>query len=341
MLVAALILQSLQSDNPAAWGDEALQSIRREYYLPKSKLYAERPDKKQPAFNWGVGVMLSALNAAAKHDPKYKPWLREYADATRVYWNHGGYDVLPAPKPLDRYYDDNAWMALALAETYAVLGDRKYLDWAKGALDYALSGEAKEGGIYWREKDRASRNTCASAPTAAACLALSKPLKDPKLIEKARSLFDWTVRHLRDPSDGLFWDSLSEDGKIDKTKWTYNTALMIRTANGLNEKSSAMEMAAASKKRWLKDGLIADSGRFAHLLLEACLTNRSEDNKWIEAIKAVHEARSKEGFYPSHWSELKVAQNPELLDQASIARACFVLAGRSPSEGSGSKGTNL
>src|SRR5262245_25572457 len=89
-------------EGPAAWGIEALESIRRHYYLTRTHLYADRADKEQPAFNWGVGVMLSALNAAAKHDRKYKFWLREYADATRVYWNNGGYDVLPAPKPMDR-----------------------------------------------------------------------------------------------------------------------------------------------------------------------------------------------------------------------------------------------
>lgn len=326
MLVAALILQSLQSDNPAAWGEEALQTLRREYFLPKSKLYAERPDKKQPAFNWGGGVMLSALNAAAKHDPKYKPWLREYADATRVYWNQGGYDVLPVPKPLDRYYDDNAWMALALAETYEILGDRKYLDWAKGALDFALSGEPKNGGIFWREKDRASRNTCASAPTAAACLALAGPLKKPELIERAKSLFDWTVRHLRDPSDGLFWDSLSEDGKIDKTKWTYNTALMIRTARGLGEFAAADHMVESATKRWLKDGRILDVGRFSHLLLEIWLDAPGMKDASLEALKQVNGARNSKGFYPAHWGDLKVGENPEILDQAAFARACLFVS---------------
>src|SRR5687768_11497712 len=108
-------------------GFEAIEQIRREYYLPESKLYCESIEagqskiqspkskirKSGPAFNWPAGVMLSALNAAARLEPKYKTWLREHADATRAYWNANGpvagYDVLPGPKKrtgADRYYDD-------------------------------------------------------------------------------------------------------------------------------------------------------------------------------------------------------------------------------------------
>lgn len=311
----------------AALGEQALAMLRREYYLPKTRLYAERPDKKQAAFNWGVGVMLSALNAAAKHHPKYKPWLAEYTEASHTYWNQGGYDVLPAPKPLDRYYDDNAWMALALCETYEVLGERKYLERARGALDFALSGEAKEGGIYWRESDKASRNTCSNAPTAAACLALSRHFDGAKLKEKARQLFDWTRKHFEDPADGLFWDSLSNSGRLDKTKWTYNTALMIRTALELSERQLAEKWVAASKKRWLLEGRIADPGRFAHLLLEAWLAANPTDPDAKRALELVAGRRTGSGFYPSHWSKDQVPDNPEILDQAAIARAAFVLAG--------------
>lgn len=328
------MLALCQASDPAEWGREALEMIRRDYYLPKTKLYSERPDKKQPAFNWGVGVMLSALNAATRQDLKYKPWLREFADASRVYWNKGGYDVLPVPKPLDRYYDDNAWMALALAETHELLGDKKYLTWARGALDFALKGEAKDGGIYWRESDRASRNTCACAPTAVACIVIGRLQKDEALIERGRRIYEWAVKHLRDPEDWLYWDSLSNSGKVDKTKWTYNTALMLRANYELlvedGHKSAPSETDHASRKRWLKEGRIDDSGRFAHLLLETWITVSGIRPEHSAAVSAVYAARNAKGWYPSHWGELKVADNPEILDQASFARACFVLATHRP-----------
>lgn len=322
------IVLALNAPDPALWGREALTMIRRDYYLPKTKLYAEKPDRKQPAFNWGVGVMLSALNAAAKHDKKYRPWLKEYADASRVYWNKGGYDVLPAPKPLDRYYDDNAWMVLALVETYEVLGDKKYLKWAREALAFALEGEAKDGGIYWRESDKASRNTCSNAPVAAACLALAKHQETERLSAKAEEIFEWTYQNLRDPTDGLYWDSLSNTGKIDKTKWTYNTALMIRASQF--RETAFEETLNNSTKRWLVNGKLADSGRFAHLLLEAWVGVHGVKPEYVRALENVRKARSANGYYPSNWSELKAARNPELLDQAAFARACFVVAGKLP-----------
>jgi len=327
-VVAALsILLMTTPPDFARLGDETLAMIQERYFLPDRNLYAERPDRKQPAFNWGVGVMLSALNAAAKHDKKYLPSLRAYANATRLYWNDGGYDVLPAPKSKDRYYDDNAWMALAFVETYEILGDRKYLDWANDALNFALKGEAPDGGIYWRETDRASRNTCSCAPTAAACLAIYSITKDPKLKAKAENLFAWTEKHLMDPQDSLMWDALGNDGKLHQMKWSYNTALMIRTGHDL-QRPLAQKMRDAARKHWIKEGRIADPGRFAHLLLEALLRSGAPRKELEAAVLAVHAAKTKEGFLPGHWHNLKTESNPEILDQAAFARACFVLASK-------------
>lgn len=323
-MVAMLALSS--PPDLATMGRETMAMLRREFYIPSTKLYAEHADRKQPAFNWGVGVMLSALNAAARHDDTYQDQLREYADATRIYWNQGGYDVLPAPKPLDRYYDDNAWMVLALVETFEILGDRKYLTWAEEALSFALSGEAKDGGIYWRESDKASRNTCSNAPTAAACLAVAKHTNDAKLRTKAHELYDWTRKHFQDPVDHLYWDNLSNTGKLDKTKWSYNTALMIHTAARLGLKEDVAAMMPTSHERWLRDGRFQDVGKFAHLLLEAWLIADKPRPEYTEALTKLYAARSERGFVPGHWGRTNVDSNPEILDQAAFARACFVLA---------------
>ncbi len=44
------------------------------------------------------------------------------------------------------------------------------------------------------------------------------------------TIYAWTKKNLQDPADGLFWDNLSLDGRIGKAKFSYNTALMLRTA---------------------------------------------------------------------------------------------------------------
>ncbi|CAN5710364.1 glycoside hydrolase family 76 protein [soil metagenome] len=354
ILPALMIASSLTSDSAFAQRGLALTArIQKEFALPDSHLYAEKHGESQPAFDWSVGVWLSALNSAVELDAGYKKALREFADATWVYWNDKGpvpgYDVLPAPKPVDRYYDDNAWMVMALVETYDHLGDAKYLDWAQKSLSYVLSGEDEKlgGGIYWRESDRgASKNTCSNAPSAAACLAVWEKTKDGKLLAKARELYAWTYKTLRDPDDGLMWDAISADGKIEKMKWSYNTALMIRTAAGLyaatkreTYRRQALEFEAAATKHWFDPatGALKDEGKFGHLLTEAFLFRRKwapgGDDKAVEASRRALEnlesaSKSKEGWYPARWDQGAPSGAPALIDQAAVARGYLEMAAR-------------
>jgi hypothetical protein len=331
-------------------GFEVIEQIRREYYLPDSKLYCEdiqaNGKKSGPCFNWGTGVMLPALNAAAKLDTKYKVWLREYADASHVYWNEKGpvpgFDVLPAPKPVDRYYDDNAWMVMALVDTYEILGDKKYLDWADQSLAYVLSGwdEKLGGGIYWRESDKASKNTCSNAPSAAACLAVAQYRRTKELVGWAQKIMVWNQKHLQDPSDALYWDSLNLAGKVDKTKWTYNTGLPIRAWAGLGKHMSVdqenlSKTIDSSIKRWFdaKTGAAKDGGKFAHLLFEGLALARPEDSgirKKIDvALDYLHQhVRSPEGRYGDGWDKPfnPKAKKFALIDQAAAARAFLFAA---------------
>ncbi len=222
----------------AAWGKEALSVLRQDLHLPDQRLYAEswsaRDGASGPAFAWSCGVALSALNAGADEDASWEAALREYADALVVYWNPEGpvpgYDVLPCPKPVDRYYDDNEWLVLALLETHAILGDAAYLDRAERAMRFVLSGrdEFLGDGIYWRESDRASKNACSNAPAALAAYRLYEVTGNPEYLSAGNTLLDWTLRTLADPEDGLVWDNVRLDGSVEKTKWSYNTALTLQ-----------------------------------------------------------------------------------------------------------------
>ena len=358
MILPILAFMTMQNTAEVlkARGFEVLEQVRRDYYLPETRLYCEevsRDGKKSgPAFNWGVGVMLSALNAAAKLDPKYKHWLREFADASRIYWNDKGpvpgYDVLPCPKPIDRYYDDNAWMVLALVETYEVLGDKKYLDWAEDGLNFVLSGwdDKLGGGIYWRENEKTSKNTCSNAPAAAACYAVAKHRNGQRLGDEGRRILAWTEK-LMDPSDGLFWDNITLTGKIEKTKWSYNTGLVFRSM-AMEEAKLAEEMGRGSDwrvstknaiARWFDpvSGSLKDVGKFAHLLIEGLWIHepRSEDLrlKTFKALEFVYsKVRDSKGRYGGNWSAA-VSQNQakfELIDQASVARAFLFAANNIP-----------
>ncbi len=334
-------------DDLRTWGLETLVQIRRDYRLSGNGLYADALEAKKPsgpAFCWGVGVQMSALVAAAKIDSAWRKDLKEYAVATRVYWNDKGpvpgYDVLPGPKDVDRYYDDNMWMVMALADAAAVLKDPKVLGWAEDTLKFVLSGEDDKlgGGIYWHEPKKDTKNTCSNAPAAAACLAVYGQTRNPAYLLKARELYAWTRKTLQDPADGLMWDSLHLDGTIDRTKWSYNTALMIRTAAELARltpdrgyKEDAERMAAASEKRWVdpETGAIKDGGRFAHLLLESWtyVPTSARKEATRRALRWLHEhGRNASGQYGSGFNAPPKADQAkfELIDQASAARALLM-----------------
>lgn len=349
--LASLGPRSLPTGPPApyrAWGLEAAGRIREEYRLPNG-LYADAIERKPglaitpsgPAFNWGVGVWMTALNAAAEADPKWKPELRAFVDATRVYWNDKGpvpgYDVLPGPKDVDRYYDDNQWMVMALVDASRILRDPKVFGWAEETLTFVLSGEDDKlgGGIYWHEPKKESKNTCSNGPAAAACLAVYERTRKPETLARAKSLYAWTKRTLQDPEDGLFWDSIRLDGTIEKTKWSYNTALMIRTAAELGRltgerayKDEAERMAVASEARWVDPatGAIRDGGRFAHLLLDSWrfVPTPARREKARRALRWVHDhGRTPGGLYGPQFDRTPDPAKTrfELIDQASAARA--------------------
>lgn len=317
-----------------------MHRITQEFRL-ESGYYAEALQagkrSNQIAFNWSVGVHLSALAASAKSDSSHRAELIRFADLAQTYWNPlgpvPGYDVLPAPKPVDRYYDDNAWMVLALVETYKVTGETRFLDRAEASLKYVLSGEddVLGGGIYWRESDKATKNTCSNAPSAAACLAMAKYRNRETYREKAEALYVWCQKNLQDPNDKLYWDNIDRSGKIEKTKWSYNSALMLRVARELG-RPEALSLAKACAKRWVNPstGVIEDEAQFAHLLFENLLPYESELKlnlaRGLSAVKP-----GPDGWYGKRWSANSESVSPqrrELIHQVSFARAFYVAQNR-------------
>ncbi|MBD3174702.1 MAG: hypothetical protein GF320_05960 [Armatimonadia bacterium] len=342
----------------AEWGLEAIEIIRRDLYLSEKSLYADKmtdDGPSGPAFMWGCGVMLSALNGAAAVDPSYRPWLVEYVHALERYWSEEGpvpgLDVLPTPKPVDRYYDDNAWVVIALVESADLLGGEESahaLDFAQRTMDYVLSGEDATlgGGIYWRESDKASKNTCSNSPSAVAAYLLYQATGDDGYRDAGDRLLGWTLQRLQDPADGLMWDNIAVDGSIEKTKWSYNTALTIRalllaadTGSGLGTpaalRTEASRMADAAIEYWIdpETGAIDDGAAFAHLLAEALLVAAGslEEPRYRDAAEGAlvwlrEHGAGPGGIYPGRWSEETLEPRSEwsLMDQASAARGFLV-----------------
>ena len=352
-IVSPACAQTPTSLTLIGWGRETLAQIDRDFWMNSRHLYAEdskavldrkESEKRQPAFMWSCGVQITALAAATQLDRiHYLSRLKMYAAGLDAYWQTGngigGYDVLPVPKDLDRYYDDNAWIVLGMIEVYGVTGDLQFLSRAEKTAAFVLSGEDSQlgGGLYWRESDKKSKNTCTNGPAIVGVLRLYQITRKPAYLETAKRLYAWVNSHLQD-KDGLYWDNINLKGEVSQMKFTYNTALMLRAnvefyrvTKDPKYIAEASRIAYAALQKWFApDGGVHDGGRFAHLLVGALIElNRiAPAAKWRKPVEKalvyVHDhVKDPEGRYPDHWDRPQTTplEKFTLLDQSSVARA--------------------
>jgi hypothetical protein len=283
--------------------------------------------------------MFTALVAAARHDSmSFTPTMNRFFHAMDRYWDSQapvpGYEPSPTRgNGHDKYYDDNAWMVLTYTEAFELTHDPRYLQRAQETLAFVLSGwdEQAGGGIWWHEGHRGgSKNTCINAPAAVACLRIADylpPEKAKRLVDMARRLVEWTNKNLR-TGDGLFADSIKvNSGTVNRTKLTYNTALMIRANLGLYRHlgdeqylNDAKRISNASS--WFIDNrthAYRDSVKWSHLLVEADLEMYRETHD----ERLMQRAAANADYEYQMWKE-----NPptELIDVASIARTLWLMA---------------
>lgn len=311
-------------------------SIQKSFYDEKTGLYAQSIEKRDPEFMWGNGIMFSALVAAMRHEPTtYQPVLDRFFAALDRYWDAQapipGYEPSPTRgQGRDKYYDDNQWMVITFMEAFDQTKDPKYLTRAEQTLAFSLSGWDDElgGGIWWHEQHKdGSKNTCSNAPAAVACLRVARHRQDPENTAWARKLVTWTTTHLQD-KDGLFFDHQRvADGHVNKRKFTYNAALMLRANLGLyratNEPAFLTEAkrigAACNAFTNEKTGAYRDSPRFTHLLVEADLElyRTTREESLLTRARRNGEAA---------WSKWQTSPPKQLIEQASIARMLWLLA---------------
>jgi predicted alpha-1,6-mannanase (GH76 family) len=340
------------------WTKEAEAATRyclKSFWDDKANRFCPATPMKSDAlpwdFMWANGVAFSMLVGAVRHNPRYyRPHLDRFFDGMEGYWDKNApipaYDAyLASPTSDDKYYDDNAWMVITFAEAYTLTQERRFLTRAIATMQYVLSGWDSKlgGGIYWRQ-DHKSKNTCSNAPTAYAALVLFGLTKKPTYKEWAERIVDWTQRTLQAPN-GLYWDNQSiENQQIEKTQWTYNTALMIRSHVALSRATGekrhldeALRLARASEENFVRKetGAFRDEANFSHLLCEAFLDVwRETKEPWLlRRVEAngefvLRHLRDKDGGFWTEWRIKPDRNEPRktLMANASTTRLLWVLA---------------
>ncbi|GIV15889.1 MAG: hypothetical protein KatS3mg022_1324 [Armatimonadota bacterium] len=301
---------------------EALERVEKTLRVPNSPMYRERLSGASLPYAtlWPLSMYHCALITAVEYDPKrYLRALKRLQQTLLAYWDDRhqppGFDAYP--KGNDKYYDDNAWMALNYLRLYILTREREWLCWAQDVHRFVWSGwdEQLGGGIYWHQS-RKSKNTCSNAPALVSALWLYSLTRAEEYLGQAKRIHTWLSAHLQDPEDGLFWDNVQMDGRVDRTKFAYNSALVIqanlwwyRITRREEYLREAIRLARASERMWFGWRSRALEG-YAPFVVKLCeayrqLAEVTGDSRWAVLIertaKFVKTLRSPEGDYPDDW----------------------------------------
>lgn len=318
-------------------------------YLASSE-QANTPN--QYSYLWPYSGTFSAVNALfeATKDKKYQqildkkvlPGLEEYFDLKRNPRGYASY-INTAPQS-DRFYDDNVWLGIDFTDTYMMTNEPKYLDKAKLIWTFVASGidDKLDGGIYWCEQKKESKNTCSNAPGSVFALKLFEATKDSTYFHLGKDLYDWTKKHLQDTSDYLYYDNVRLDGKIGEAKYAYNSGQMMQSAALLYKLtkdeaylSEAQNIAGSCYNHFFAD-FTAPSGEQFKLLKKGDvwfiavmlrgfieLYNLDNNKTYIDAFGknldyAWTHTRDDNGLFNTDWSGKKKDDKKWLLTQAAM-----------------------
>ncbi|NDV58151.1 glycoside hydrolase family 76 protein [Bacteroides sp. 519] len=312
------------------------------------------------SYLWPYSGTFSAVNALyeSTRDDRLKKildkqvlvGLEEYFDTKRVPYGYASY-IRTAPES-DRFYDDNIWLGIDFTDIYTMSNEAHYLEKAKLIWDFVLSGKDNklDGGIYWCEQKKESKNTCSNAPASVFAFKLFKATGDSVYFKTGQELYKWTQTHLQDESDKLYFDHIALDGKIGKAKYAYNSGQMMQAAAllyKLTQKqeylTEAQDIAKACYSYFFHDFTTPNGDKFnmlnkgdtwftAVMLRGFIELYRIDENKeYITAFKKTLDyawdyARDDNGLFYTDFSGKKQEKKKWLLTQAAMVEMYARLA---------------
>ena len=191
----------------------------------------------------------------------------------------------------DIYYDDNAWVGLALVQHARRRPGDGRLDRAVALAGFARSGwddapgPPSPGGVFWVQQGRGiglrnhDRNAISTAPNAQLILHLEAlGALPPEGHPGPRRLHDWVTGALTGPG-GLIRDKIRGDGTIDLATWTYNQGSMIGLRAQLGQLDASATLATRALDHYRDTAYAGEPGAFVAILVRNLLVlhARSDD----------------------------------------------------------------
>jgi len=259
-------------------------NIYRYFYDTSKALYYEtnniQPKEKKHSYLWPLCALIQAANEEEVLNPS-KDFMTPVMKAIHQYYS----DLPPVPayqayvtkeEKDSRFYDDNQWIAIACLDAYNRTKNKKYLNIAEGIYRFMMTGfdTLSGGGLYWREDQKTSKNTCSNGPGIIIALDLYKITHQQNYLDTAMVLYNWVNAHLQS-RDGLFYDNIKIPSlKIDSAVYTYNTGTMLQSNVLLYEITKdkkylkeAERIAAAAKQHFYKNSKLPGNYWFNAVLL--------------------------------------------------------------------------
>lgn len=259
------------------------ENITSQFYLPQDGLYKEtsaEKNERKHSYLWPLCALMQAHNELEAVRPG-SDYLSPVMNAIQQYYNPNpptpGYQAYVSKEQADtRYYDDNQWIGIAAMDVYHRTGKATYLELSKTIYRFMMTGydTVTGGGIYWREGDKSSKNTCSNGPGILLALQLYKVTGQKGYLDTALLLYNWTNKHLLAP-EGVYFDAIRiPQNSIDKAFYTYNTGTMLQSSVLLytilkEDKylAEAKRIASAAEQFFYKEHKLPDNYWFNAVML--------------------------------------------------------------------------
>ncbi len=220
-----------------------LYSRRRHLFGRRSLPFLRVYEDLWPFANaWSAACTLSSLDRSSAATPLLSmlfdglaAYHRSHAAAISAQGPIGFESVVVPPLSTggDVFFDDNAWLALALLCHFDLTADERAIALAVRLFGFITSGWSTEaswshpGGIRWKEPiATTSRNTCANSPTAEIAALIHERTGDANALAWSVRIYEWVRGALLGPT-GLYFDRITPQGTVSEEVWSYNQGTMI------------------------------------------------------------------------------------------------------------------
>jgi hypothetical protein len=310
------------------------RNIYRYFYNSGTALFIEKdtPFNKPPhSFLWPLCGLAQAANEMERLHPD-SAYLEPVIAAIRHYYSEkapspGYHSYVFSEKEEPRFYDDNQWIGLAYMDAYYRTKKKFFLQDSEEIYRFMMTGfdTVGGGGLYWKEGDPGTKNTCSNGPGILLALQLYYATRIPTYLDTALLLYNWTNRFLLAP-EGVYNDALKlPSKKIDKRKYTYNTGTMLQSNVLLYQitrqkkyLTRAQQLASAGLRVFYRQGRFPENYWFNVVLMRGyeALYKIDKNKKYLQIMlqyidKVWEEDKDEKNLFGKKMSN-------ELLDQTGV-----------------------